>query len=476
MPTVTIDGQQPDGLLGVEDSQREGDTLGDATVRVVNNSTNRDLAQPGAEVVVTRDGTETFRGPVVGAPSQSDGVLRIDAQDARVEAKFDELHQVFYDVSRSEAVRRAVETRAQPLSRTEIHVGSELTDWESAGGDEILQLYDGARAGLYNWGTDLVFVGLPKGTSGTVTATYTDVGSRPIADGIYKLLTRVLTANSGGVLSLSVELAGPDGTTYVWDIDEPANGFNAYELPAEEATPDGQLAETGALQYRFEISGELSENRGIWIDNAHTIPFRLKDRSTGLSVAKVEPTNDSIIRRADERTSTFLNEMATEAEFDWWVEGDTLYFQPGASESTPREIVEGQTPVVSYDLDPEFDSVTNVVTVQGADDVEVTVSDGQSVDFYGVAARRRTVVDRTIQSEAEARERGQGILRDESGDDLSMTWTVADSDFATLSPANNIRVTWPPEGLDDRYAVTSVQGNDDGTVTVGLTGSSQSRL
>jgi hypothetical protein len=56
-----------------------------------------------------------------------------------------------------------------------------------------------------------------------------------------------------------------------------------------------------------------------------------------------------------------------------------------------------------------------------------------------------------------------------------MTWTIADARYSDLSPGNSLSLTWPSEDLNDAYPVTSVATNDDGTVTVGLSGSSQSR-
>lgn len=471
--TVTINARRPEGLLSVEDRQEEGDTLGGSTVRVVNSQRNRSLAEPGATVIVERDGTTTHTGVITSTPSSGDGVLTIKTEDRRAELKYETVRQVYYDLPSSEAVKRAVTKQARPLSRTEIHVGSELSGWTSDA--PVFQTYGGSRAGLYNWGTDLVFVGLPAGSSGTVRATYTDVDSRPVADGFYKLLTRFLVANAGRAISVAVEFVTPGGTTYLWEIPDPTDGFEAYQLPAQEASPDGEVSEAGVLEYRFSIDGELAENRGVWIDNAHTIPFRLKDRKSALSTAGVEPTYRTIRRRADGRTSEFLDELATEDERSWWVEGDTLYYQPGGSEPASLSIVEGETPVVDYDLSPDFDEVTNVVTVQGAGDIEVTASDGQSVDYYGVAARRKTVVDKTIQTEREARDRAGGVLDDQANDDLGMTWTVADAAYSDLSPGNSLPLTWPSEDLDDAYPVSSVAANENGTVTVGLSGSSRSR-
>ena len=471
--TVTINAQRPEGLLSVEDRQVEGDQLGGSTVRLINSQQNRSLAEPGATVIVERDGTTTHTGVITSTPSSGDGVLTIKTEDRRAELKYETIRQAFYDLPSSQVVKRAVTKQARPLSRTEIHVGSDLAGWTSDA--PVFQTYSGSRAGLYNWGTDLIFVGLPSGTSGTVRATFTDVGGRPVADGFYKLLTRFLVANAGGAISAEVEFVTPDGTTYLWEIPDPTDGFEPYELPAQEASPDGEVSETGVLEYRFAIDGELAENRGCWLDAAHTIPFLLKDRNSALSTAGVEPTDRTIRRRADGRTSEFLDELATEDERSWWVEENTLYYRPGGSERAPLSIVEGETPVVDYDLDPDYDDVVNVVTVVGAGDIEVTVSDGQSVDYYGVAARRKTVVDKTIQTEREARDRGRGVLDDQANDDLGMTWTIVDAAYSDLSPGNSLPLIWPSEDLDNAYPVSSVAANEDGTVTVGLSGSSRSR-
>lgn len=468
--TVTIAGAEPDGLLSVEDRQEEGDTLGGATVRVTNSRQNRQLAAPGAEVVVTRNGTETFRGPIVGTPSGGDGVLSIKVEDRRVAEKYGQAQQVLYDISRSEAVEQLVTKRSQPLSAVPLTDASSLADWSGTN----IELYGGTRE-RYRRGTDLVYLDAPRGTGGTLTATYDGVTSDQVGDGLYALNTRFLVPPFTDAVAVEVELHAPDGTPYVWTLESPTTGFRTYNLRAEDARPGGSQAAPGELQYRFALSGETATDRGVWVDYAESIPYRLRERAAPPDTTNVVPTNDSVIRRVDGQVSSILNTLATEAEYDWWIEGDGLYFQPGATEDGGLAIVEGETPVVAYDLDPDYDSITNAVTVQGAGDIEATASDGQSIDFYGVEPHTRTIVDRTIQRQEEAQARAEGILRDEGNDDLSMTWTVADTAYAALTPRNTIRVVWPSEDLDATYAVTSVASNDDGTVTVGLTGSSQSR-
>ncbi len=377
---------------------------------------------------------------------------------------------MLFDISRAEAVRKLVTTRAEPLSAVLVTDGSDLTEWS---GSPSPELFGGTRA-RYRRGTDLVFVDAPEGTGGTLTATYSDVAGDAVEDGLIQLRTRFLVPPTTDGVDVEIELRAPGGTPYLWSVDDPDEGFQTVELRAEEGRPDGSQAAPGELQFRFSLNGATVTDRGFWVDFVETVPFRERPRSDTLNTENVASTNDQIIRRVDERISSVLTTLATEAQYDWWVESDELYFQPGGTEDPGLSIVEGETPVVSYDLNPRFDDITNAVVVQG-DGVKATASSGNSIDFFGVEPRTETVVDRSIQREAEAEARARGILRDKSVDDLSMDWTIADPGFAALSPENSLRVEWPSEDLDSSFAVTSVKTNEDGTVTVGLTGSSLSR-
>lgn len=473
MVTVTIAGYTPEAILDVSESKASGQDLASAQIEVGNTSNNRANIESGDDVEIRRGGNVTFSGYVTGLPSdQSEGTMTVEAMENRLELKHESVHQVFYEEESSEAVKKAVTKRARALGLQEVHVASGTSDWTSNA--PVFELYGGSRAGLYNWGTDLLFLGARAGHTGTIQATYTNVTTDDIRDGIYELRTRVLVNDPGGIFDLEIELVTPGGTKYVWTPTIPDSGFNSYKLKAQEATSDDARAGgTGILQYRIIPDGQISENTGIFIDNAHTIPFQLKNRPTAISTNNVDPTGREITRRVDQSAGEFIAEMATEDQFDWWVdENNDLHFERTGGRTRTSFAIDDTVPVINAKFDRNFESIRNVVTVQGAGDIEETVRDLGSIEFYGVNPREEPIVDETIQSPDEAEDRAEGYLQEHAWNDTLATFDIADGSYSQLQPGDAIPVTWAEQDLNETYTVSSVKTNKESVVQVEISASS----
>lgn len=472
MPDVIIDGTIPDQVVDVQTARRGESDLGAATVRMVATPANRSI-EAGDDVRIQRPGS-TWSGSVTAKRLEADStLLAVDAIETRLSLKHQDLSQsqVFYDIPSSRAVELAATTQAQPLSKTPIHVGSDTADWSSTA--PVFERYAGTRAGLYQWGTDLLFLGARQGYSQPVTATYEAVPQAAIADGIRGLDTRLLVNDPGNVWSVEIELVTPGGTTYVWEPELSGSGFQALELAAEEATPNGELSGTGQLQYRFYPNATLANDTGIFIDNAHTLPFRRRSRPTTLDTAGVQATQRQIIRRPARSAAQFIQDLAIEDQYTWYVDqSDTLFYVP-ASQGTRLSITAGSTPVTGVDADRDYEGVRNVVSVQGAGDIEVTVRDVASIQYYGSVPRSEPIVDKTLQSEQAARARGEGYLNDRAWNDAQVTFTIADEAYDELTAASKVPVDWPTPQLSGSFEVDRVVASN-GLVEVTILASSAS--
>lgn len=449
--TVTIAGQTYDDVVNIDAADESSSDLGSATITLLDEASARDQINPGDDVTISRTERD-WNGYVTGISSASEGV-DIECIVTRLELKHTDLHQVFYNITSSKAVELSVTKQAQPLAKTQVHVGDDLTEWSSNA--PVYQLYEGTRAGLYNWGTDLLALGARQGYTKTLTATYHDVTADAIEDGIFELLTRILVPNRGAAWDVEIELTTPSGETYVWAPDVGDAGFEALVLAAEDATPDdGQVSETGTLQYRFEPRARLADNACIFIDNGHTKPFRRRDRPTGLSTSGVQSTDRKIRRRVDIPAGQFIDDLATEDQFEFWSEDGTLFYQP--SNEAPDLSISESDPVADVSDRRNFEDIRNIVTVQGAGDIEVAVRDQASIAFYGPQPRSETIVKRDLQTEAEAQAHAEGYLDDHARDDGSVTFSMLDTSYRELEPEDQIQVTWPRTNIDGTVTVKSV--------------------
>lgn len=453
MTSITIGGSTPEQVLDVSTSDGRQSELGSCTIVLQDTATNRSVTEPGDPISITRNAAPNFTGYVTSEPSNSNGRLIVKGIESRIELKHETVTQVFYEQTRADAIRQLVQYRARPLTRTTVHTGSNANAWHSDA--PVAERYGGTRAGLYDWGTDLVFVGARSGFDGTLRLTYDDVSASAIRDGIYELRTGITANDPGGIWDLEVELVTLDGRTYVWQPDL-QSGSREYRLAAEQAHPDGRCRDTGVLQYRFTSNGQIAQNWGAFVDSAHTFPFLLEDRPSNIDPSGVKDTEGTIRRRVDDPAAVVVDDFATEDEATWWTDAnDVLHYRPGTAPSSGLSIEAGQTPVTSVDVERDYESIRNVVTVEYGNGETVTVDDPTSVGFYGPVPRREPLQP-GLETEDEAIEHGEGYLSEHAWDDALATFAIADLDYASLRAGERIDVTWPAESLDGSYVVDSV--------------------
>lgn len=470
MVSVTIGGQTPDALIDVETNSQTGD-LGKTTIVVGATPFNKNTFGSGDKVVVTRPNDDDWNGYVTGRPNRTgDGTLEIEALDTRYELKNLDVHRVFYDKDDGEIVRQAVTKQADGLGRVSIHEGDDLTGW-----DADTPYFE--KAGLetkkiHERGSDLLFLGIRSGSSGSYKATFSNVPSAAIpGDGqVLRLLTRLLVNDPGNQVTGQIELRDNAGNQYVWEVEYRGTDFNEYELKAEEADVDGEVGTNGTLEYRFDVSGELTDNVGIVIDHASTFPFQLTNRGdSDITVNNVETTGRRITRRFDKSALELVQDLQTENGYTSWIDStDDLHFTQAGGSGPGLEIVRGTTAVTKADFNTKYDTVKNKVTVQGAGDVQRTLRDPGSIAFYGVAPRSEPLVDEAIQTNAEAEDRGRGYLEEHAWNDTVATFEIANTAFQQLGKGDSVYVKWPPQNLDGDFVVNSKSVDKSGIVTLDL--------
>jgi hypothetical protein len=470
MVSVTIDGQQPDALIDVETGSQTGD-LGKATIVVGDTQFNRVTFGSGDKVVVTRPNNQDWNGYVTGKPTKSDdGDVKIEALDTRYELKNLDIHRVFYDMDDGQVIREAVTKQADGLGRVTVHDGDSTTGWAAD-----TPYFDRAELNskqIHDRGGGLLFAGIPSGATGSYTLTFSNVPSTAIpGDGqVLKLATRLLVNDPGNQVTGEIELRDNAGNQYMWEVEYRGTDFNEYELRAADASTRGNLGSNGTLEYRFDISGEATDNIGLVVDWAATYPFQLTDRGeSDISVTNVEDTGRSITRRTDKSALKLLQDLQTEAGFTSWLDSnDDLHFEQGGGSGPALQLVRGTTPVTKADFNTKYDTIDNKVTVQGAGDIQRTLRDPASIAFYGVAPRSEPLVDEEIQTPGEAEDRGRGYLEANAWNDTVATFTVADTEFQRLSKGDAVYVKWPPQSVDGDFVVNKTTIDSAGVVTLDM--------
>jgi len=476
---VLVEGTAVDALVDVKPQGADEGNLARSQVVCGNTASNRAI-QSADSVTINKNGSEEFTGSVVKKPTTGEkgDLLELVVADERAELFYEEVHRPFYNMDTGTLVEEAINQRAQTLNAVTIHEGDESgSEWDS---DAPIFEKSGFTSKRYRErGDNLIFVGWREGASGAYSATFDAVPTAAIpGDGqISRLKTRLLANNAGDQIRGELELTDNAGNTYIWSLPRLTTDFNEYNLRAEDASTEASIGSVngsaGTLEYRFNLTGELSEPRAVLIDYAETLPFSLESRDTTLTTNGVQTTGRSISRRFDASIMEILNELSEEDGFTSYVESADLKYEPSGQTTASKTIDYNSTPVVDYDVERDYDRIVNKLTVQGSGDVQVTVESKGSIQFYGLAPREEQLVDKEIQTRDEAQQRGEQILDKKAWHESALSFSVADSTYSNVRVGEAIQITWPPDDVDGEFIVSGKEVDNRGIVTLKATGSTE---
>ena len=476
---VLVEGTAVDALVDVKPRGSDEGNLARAQVVCGNTAANRAI-QSADSVIINKNGSEEFDGSVVKKPTTGDkgDLLELVVADERAELFYEEVHRPFYDMDTGTLIEEAITQRAQTLNSVTVTSGDESgASWDSDA--PIFERADFTSKRYRERGSNLIFVGWREGARGSYSATFDSVPAAAIpGDGqISRLKTRVLANNAGDQIRGEVELTDNAGNTYVWSLPRLTTDFQEYNLRAEDASTSASIGSVngnaGTLEYRFNLTGQLSEPRAVLIDYAETLPFSLESRDTSLTTNGVQTTGRDISRRYDATIMELLNELSEEDNFTTYVEDGDMKYEPSGQTTAPKSIDYASTPVVDYSVERDYDRITNKLTVQGAGDIQVTVQDNASIEFYGLAPREEQLVDKEIQTQSEAQQRGEQILSDKAWHESALSFSIADTTYSAVRVGEAIPITWPPDDVDGTYIVSGKEVDNRGIVTLTASGSTE---
>lgn len=473
---VTVEGTAVDALVDVNPTAADENELARAKVTVGNTASNRAI-NSGDGVVIQKNGSTVMEGNITKKPTKESGgqLIELAAADKRVELSLEEVHRPFTNMDSGEIIKEAVNKRAEVRNSVHIHTG----DGSGSNWSHDLPVFE--RANFSNkryreYGSNLLFCGWREGARGEYRATYSGVPSAAIpGEGqISRLTTRLLANNTGDQIQAEVELVDNKGVRWIWPLPQLSTNFEEYELQAEDANQTASIGDeasgTGVLEYRFFLKGDLAEPRAVLIDHAETLPFALVDRTTSISPTNVQTTGRTITRRFDATIMEMLKDLGHEDGFTSYVdESDSLHYEPEGQDDAGLAIeYDGGTPVVSAEAETDYDRIINKLTVQGAGNLQVTLTNQASIAFYGISEREDQLVDKEIQTRAEARKRGEGEMV--PWHDTAMTFEIADADYTDVRVGESMPITWDPFDVDGEFIISGKEVKPSGIVELTFRG------
>jgi len=460
--TLDIAGSTITPVIDARTVSAEGLDTGEATVTVRNTATNRSVS-PGDEVTIDWDAGPQWNGELVELQKEPGERLTYVAEGEALPLKHEQVYRVFYEADSGDVVTDLVTESVEELPLTEIHSGDDPSNWASIA--PVAEPYSGGRAGLYDFGTDLLFLGCRANHESELRTTYSSVPTDAIEDGFFELETRII-APFVAEWDLTVELKTSGGDSYRWQ-PELQEGANTYVLVAEDADPQDSGLSGGELRYRFQPNGVVAQNTGFFLDHAATVPFRTSARSTDLDANDVPTTGRTITRRFDESVGEAIDTLATEDQAAWYIDNNTVTYEPGTppTDTSVPTITEGATPVVNTTEDRDFESIVNEIVVAGGEGVEHVARDQGSISQYN-RKRPDRVGDPQLRTESGAEARADGELADRAYDDAAVTFDIADLSYAGLTAGQRVDIDYSSVDITSERQVLAVEATLNGICSV----------
>lgn len=479
---ITADGITVTRVVDVSYSNTSNGEVGSATITVANTEGNRALFQPGAKVNVFEEDTsnpgtydKVWAGEVNGKPSDTSRrnlTLQVEAESKSGALEYISVDRPFIEMSNSEVLREAVDKTRDPEVRNEfIHKGSSLTSWSSNAANFSLT---SSPSNIQKFGSDAVYCGIPRASTGTTYAEYSFDPSKVPGRRLFRLETRLLVNNRGGVFDVTVSITDEDGIRFEWNVDTTGiSEFKNYELAVEDANVSTG-GSPGTLRYEVAANdSKVPEDRAFAIDHAKSVTFRLLDRDVGVTT-DIEETEFKTTRRVSTSVLNLLDRFRVEDGYVGRVTSDnTLIYEPDGSTRAPFDVVygSGDVDVVDISVNRDYD-VRNRVTVQGKDDVQVSFEDTASIQFYNAEVPKQEPIDNpSIRTIEQARRRARGYLNENAWEDGAITVTVADPRSKQVEAGQVMGFDWEPEGLDGDFTVDSVSRKSSGLTEISVSGS-----
>lgn len=471
--TVEIDGTVFMNVLDVSYSGQGTDELGTAKVLLSKNATSLQV-EYGSPLEIRRDGQTEFVGNVEKKPSSSGGIgVEVTARDRREALKFSEVHRPFYQKNTGLIIRTMVEEKSQQLPEKPLVAGDDLETVEST--FPVNELGDLPNKNLHNYGTDFLYAFLPEGANGEYRFRFSDLDPNVIrSDRLVWVKLRYLVNATGDQFSGELELRDDDGINYVWDLELPdTKEFTEREYRAEKATPENAvLTEDNTLEFRVALDGELPEDRAVAFDYAGISTYAVEDRNLDIDPSGVPDTDRDITRRLDETLFASIAQFAEEEDAVSYVDqNDVLYYESSGDTPAPGVIDYNTTRVTEFNVNRDATDIVNKVTLRGADDLQVTMRESASIEFYGVSERSQPKTNEKIQTREELVEWGENYLSDEAWEDGAVEATVAEPAFRNTRPGQAISVVWPPEDILQTFTVGGVENDATGRTKISMSGS-----
>ena len=394
-----------------------------------------------------------------------------DTIELKLEERYEELinmeadGRIIYDRDSGESIQSLIEETIEGRGKRVNNNGSELTDITS--NTPVFELGDFRDRRVELYGTNIIFAGFPTEETEQTEYHITFENITPHADEFTEFEIRFILNNLSGVFDLRVQYVDANNKNYTWNIGE-IDGVQTQTLPVENASteePSGGLdSEDTTNQNKLRIiintQGKLIEDRAIAVDAIIGKAVDIVNRENNFTTVNIPDSGRNITRRFTDTVSEAIFKILEEEDRKLLVDGDTITLKEEGESSSELSIIEGDTPVVNFNLNTNTDKIRNRVVVEGDNSIYVSERSQSSINQFGFEKTLK-IRDLSIKNEANAVDKASEQLSKHAFKDTEIEITMPETDAVRNSEVGD-EITIDYENINNDFIIKNIEKTDKG--------------
>lgn len=469
MPYNVTDGStQIENILGVEETDLDASESSRVTVLCEKTSNNQNISKSD-DVTVELDGNTEFVGKVKNVnETRSENVLELVITGQRNTIQSQDVDRVFYNKDAGDVVNNIINEKTQPQDRKFTTKFENLSDINSdSSTTEYTEL---PKYNLTEHGTNSVFLGLEKGSSGTYTAKISNINQIGLnsGQGFFRFDLKALINDEQNALNIKIHLKDNNGVDYVWEIDEIRGWSYNYQFNAEEAEEkEITNINNGEIAIKIELENKIEKAIGMVLDSCRIIPYEIRERDFSPTV-DFAIADREIKRRINDDIISALENLTDDDSAQLRYNNRENKIEYKYSDKNSGITIDDSLTILDFQEKEDYD-VVNRVVVSG-DGVTGVAEDRNLIKQYG-RVNTITKMDTSLNTKKECERRAQKILENEGGQYRSLDITIeglSTQQKQQLKPQSTVNIDY--DGIQGVYKIREKDKVTRNIITINVLG------
>lgn len=434
-----------------------------ADIEMISRTEANSLSLNESLTIKDENSTIVWGGVIVDIPVPDGGKVTVRGKSSYENVfNFNANGRVFFREDSGDVMRKLIEEKININDTETINNATSDTDWTSDAPN--FELCDFRSLKISDYGGDLLYVGLPKNTEGTISNKLSNVSID--GDEYIQLILNLFINNPNGTYEFQIEFRDGDGQNYVWDLGA-IDGKREVKLDLSDAnTEPTELSTNNTIDIRTKIKGKTVDDVAYAIDAVRAQTGDIFTRSIPFDSVDIPKTGNKVTRRPKGNVGTTIRALSEENRGNVIVTTDNVAkYKVRQSEQSDIDI-NSNTPKFSYDKSKNVTEIVNRVIVEG-DGFTEALEETNSINFYDGKTNTERIRDPDIKTRDDARNKARQILREKAFRSTRLDVVLPPRSFTDdIEVGDSIRVDL--DEIAGNFVVQEINVDNQGRITVGI--------